>query len=124
MRLTDQQIEQAIQILTLVKRQSGQPLPTKEEIEAIHDDTSLLVAQIRMVYPTVPEPPYKNNYERLWQSIVEGRYEGIDAFRSLDLKRALEDGYPPRLGSYFERWLSHTIKNELAKAIADGYRWR
>ena len=74
----------------------------------------------------MPQPPGSGERELLWQSIVSGRYEGIAVAQSLDYPRAWADlqgeGKRPALGSYFERWLSVAIRQELVKATAEGWR--
>ena len=136
MRFDDEQTARAIRVISAVQQRSGQPLPTPEQLreteqraEAGDRDAAdeLLTARLRLIYPTEPEPPYSGERELLWQSIVGGRYEGIAVAQSLDYPRAWADlqgeGRRPALGSYFERWLSLAIRQELVKATAEGWRF-
>ena len=135
MRFDDEQTEGAIRVISAVQQMSGQPLPAPEQVRetekraAAGDGAAaeeLLAARLRLIYPTLPQPPYSGERELLWQSIVSGRYEGICVAESLDYSRAWADlqgeGKRPALGSYFERWLSLAIRQELVKATAEGWR--
>ncbi|MBO7668236.1 MAG: hypothetical protein J6T26_07225 [Firmicutes bacterium] len=135
MRFDDEQTKAAIRVITAVQRLSGAPLPKPEELRETAQRArageaaaaeELLAARLRLIYPTVPQPPYSGERELLWQSIVEGRYEGISVAERLDYDRAWADlqgeGRRPALGSYFERWLSVALRQELVKATAEGWR--
>lgn len=136
MRFDDEQTARAIRVISAVQQRSGQPLPAPEELretekraEAGEEEAAdeLLTARLRLIYPTEPEPPYSGGRALLWQSIVDGRYEGIAVAQSLDYPRAWADlqgeGRRPALGSYFERWLSLAIRQELVRATAEGWRF-
>ena len=135
MRFDDEQTARAIRVISAVQERSGQPLPAPEEVrerekraEAGDGEASeeLLAAKLRLIFPTVPERPYSGERALLWQSIAEGRYEGILVARGLDYPRAWADlqgeGKRPPVSSYFERWLSLAIRQELVKATAEGWR--
>ncbi|MBQ1342797.1 MAG: hypothetical protein IIY40_01395 [Firmicutes bacterium] len=135
MRFDDEQTERAIRVITAVQRLSGQPLPEPEQLRETEKQAQagdrdaadeLLAARLRLIYPTLPQPPYSGERALLWQSIVSGRYEGIAVAQSLDYPRAWADlqgeGKRPALGSYFERWLSRALRQELVRATAEGWR--
>lgn len=135
MRFDEEQTARAIRIISAVQQMSGQPLPAPEEVREREKraragdgeaSEELLTAKLRLIFPTVPEPPYSGERALLWQSIAEGRYEGILVARGLDYPRAWADlqgeGKRPALGSYFERWLSLAIRQELVRATAEGWR--
>ncbi len=135
MRFDDEQTARAIRVITAVQQASGQPLPAPEELRqteklAEAGDVSaadeLLAAKLRLIFPSVPEESRGGERALLWRSIVGGRYEGICVAESLDYPRAWADlqgeGKRPALGSYFERWLSLAIRQELVKATAEGWR--
>ena len=135
MRFDDEQTERAIRVITAVQRLSGQPLPVPEQLRETEKQAQagdrdaadeLLAAKLRLIFPALPQPPGSGERELLWQSIVSGRYEGIAVAQSLDYPRAWADlqgeGKRPALGSYFERWLSVAIRQELVKATAEGWR--
>ena len=133
MRFTDEQTEQAIQIIESVRRQSGAPLLSPEEAERLEAAAAngdgeayveLITAKLRLLYPDIPKESKSSLGSRLWQSIEQGRLEGILVVSSLDYRRAWEEiqaGTQNKIGSYFERWQSSRLKNELAAACCDGY---
>ena len=135
MRFDDEQTERAIRVITAVQQASGQPLPSPEELRqteklAEAGDVSaadeLLAARLRLIFPSVPEETCGGERALLWRSIVGGRYEGIAVAQGLDYRRAWADlqgeGKRPALGSYFERWLSRALRQELVRATAEGWR--
>ena len=86
MSFDDEQTEGAIRVISAVQQRSGQPLPAPEQLRdtekraAAGDGAAaeeLLAARLRLIYPTLPQPPYSGERALLWQSIVSGRYEGI-----------------------------------------------
>ena len=124
MRYTDEQTEQAIEILTAVIRASGTPLPAPAEVRAMEAEgreAEVMTAKLRMVYPTVPDEADTSQHAKLWRLILDGRYEGIEIARTLDYGRAWADtaggARRPALGSYFERWYSSRLKNGLTGLI-------
>ena len=136
MRFDDEQTARAIRVITAVQRRSGQPLPAPEQLRqtekrAEAGDVSaadeLLAARLRLIFPSVPEESRGDERALLWQSIVGGRYEGIAVAEGLDYRRAWADlqgeGKRPALGSYFERWLSRALRQELVRATAEGWRF-
>ena len=134
MRFNDGQTEEAIEILTMVQSvvTEKEPLPKPSAVAAWESRAAegdreaykrVMSAKLRLVYPVIPEPPYISPRHKLWQSIIEGRYEGILVVNSLDYGQAYDDvSFPLRLGSYLERWLSYAVQNELARAFTDGWK--
>ena len=133
MRFTDEQTDAAIDIIHLVETAARENAALAEpkdveqwEKEAASGNTDAykkaMCAKLRMLYPAVPEGPARSDAERLWKTILNGRTEGILVVRSLDYRRAFEEyEFPPRLGSYLERWMSTAVKTELTNAVADGW---
>ncbi|MCR4672855.1 MAG: hypothetical protein K5637_06435 [Lachnospiraceae bacterium] len=133
-RFTDEETETAIDIISSViaDAKSDAPLPSPEE-EAEWESLAesgdkeafkkVMTAKLRLVYPTIPEPPYHSSWGMLWESIISGRYEGILAVKSLNYQKAYQEySVPLKLGSYPERWISYALKNELGRAFADGWK--
>ncbi len=136
MRFTENETEWAIRVIRTVQDNSGAPLPppaalreTAARAERGDEEAraALTAAKLRLLYPLIPSAPYRTEREKLWQSIIEGRYEGIRLVEKLDYERAWTDlqgeGPRPRLGSYFERWLSARIKQELVAVLTEGWRF-
>lgn len=129
MRFTDEETERAIAVLTAVQRDSGKPLPLPDAVNCLAQRaeagdsaaaTALYAARLRLIFPTVPCPPYRSERARLWESIVGGRYEGIRVAERLDYRQAVSDRKDGwfRLGSATERYLSLRIRQELAQILA------
>ncbi len=133
MRFTDEQTDIAIDIIHLVETAAREnaPLPDPQDVEKWENEAAAgdndafkkaMCAKLRMLYPAIPGGPARSDADRLWRTILNGRYEGILVVRSLEYRRAYEEyTFPPRLGSYFERWMSMAVKTELTNAVADGW---
>lgn len=133
MIFSDEQTVVAIDIIHMVETavKEKKPLPKPEDVLKWEKDTEtgnaeaykqLMCAKLQMLFPAISENSGSSYPDRLWHLIKSGRFEGILVVNSLDYKRAYE-GYewPPSLGSYFERWLNAAVKNELIRAVADGW---
>ncbi len=133
MLFSDEQTAVAIDIIHMLKTaiKEKKPLPGPEETVRWESEAKtgneeayrqLMCAKLHMMYPAIPEGSGTSDTDRLWRLIVSGHLESILVVNSLDYIKAY-DGYewPPRPGSYFERWLSSAVKNELNSAIADGW---
>ena len=130
---SDEQTVVAIDIIQMVETavKEKKPLPKPEDVinwemdaEAGNEEAykQLMCAKLQLMFPVIPEDFGTSNPDRLWHLIASGRFEGILVVNSLDYKKAYEEyEWPPRLGSYFERWLSAAVKNELVRAVADGW---
>lgn len=134
MFFSEDQTAAAIDIIHMVETAAKEkkPLPKPEDVARWENDSNagnedaykqLMCAKLQMLSPALPEGSGTSNTDRLWDTILSGRLEGILVVNSLDYEKAY-DGYvwPPKLGSYFERWASAAVKNELVKAIADGWK--
>ncbi len=122
-RFTAEETERAIAILHRVMEDSGKPW-VEPDVYSSLSDIEQAAARLRLIYPAIPKTPYRSNYARLWQSIEEGRYEGIRVADGLDYEKAYACGFPPRVSSYLERWMTYRIKNELGLALAEGWKGR
>lgn len=133
MFFSDEETEAAIDIIHMVKAAADEnmPLSRPEDVARWEKDAEagdeeaykkLMCAKLHMIFPVIPEDSGTSATDRLWQSIASGRLEGILVVNSLDYEKAYEDyEWPPRLGSYIERWISVAVKSELTRAIADGW---
>ena len=136
MRFTDQETEEAIRIVRAVREESGTPLLSPDEMERLESAAAegdrdayarVITAKLRLLYPVVPLAAEKSAHsgtDMLWQSIMDGRLEGIRMVESLDYRRAWEDiqnGRGQTLGSYLERWQSSRLKNEIMLMCAEGW---
>ena len=134
MIFTDEQTEIAIDIIHMAEKAAKEKIPFPDPVDVLKWEKEAaagnkesykqaMCAKLHMVYPVLPVGSGSPDRAKLWQSIVDGRYEGILVVNSLDYQKAYEEyETPPRLGSYFERWLSTAIRNELARAIVDGWK--
>ncbi|MBQ9046415.1 MAG: hypothetical protein IJ120_00795 [Solobacterium sp.] len=138
-RFSDAETEQAIAVLTAVINASGKPMPVPEIVRVFDEHAATgdsraqaasLAARLRMIYPVVPKQPFRSPYEKLWGTIMSGRYEGILIARHLDYAQAWIDtaGGTKHAapGSAFDRWLTLAVKQELANALAEGqgdFKW-
>lgn len=133
MFFSEEQTATAIDIIHMVETAAKEkkPLPKPEEVVRWENDAKagnedaykqLMSAKLQMLFPALPRSSGTSNTDRLWHTIISGRLEGILVVNSLDYEKAY-DGYvwPPKLGSYFERWASAAVKNELVRAIAGGW---
>lgn len=130
---SDEQTDIAIDIVHMVESAAREkrPLPEPDDVarwekeaEAGNNEAykKLMCAKLYMIYPEIPGTSGGSNWARLWNSIVSGRLEGILVINSLDYRKAYEAyAWPPKLGTYLERWMAYALKNELAKAIIAGY---
>ena len=107
--------ERLIQVMRLVKEQSGQPLMTAEEYAALSADILQTTAKLRLIFPNVPEREGGSSTRaRLYRALLDGWYEGLHIVDSLDYARAWQDlqenGGRAKISSYFDRWCTYELK--------------